>query len=185
MLGRIVRFIVFAFVATITASTIGALIARGRLVSRGEPEDDEIALATVMEELRFTSTAKAFRGGSAILWMGGGDIDLRSATLDPAGAKLRLKVVMGGGRILVPSTWRVSTNLISIMGGIGDTRGVEDDALPADAPHLELTGALFMGGFALTSLEPAEDEVAEIVVTAAGKKNGAKPVAVETGSTAD
>jgi hypothetical protein len=183
MLGRIIRFIVFGFVATIVASTVGAAIAKNRIVSRGTPEDDEVALATIMDELRFKSTAKAFRGGSALLWMGGGDIDLREATLDPAGATLNVTTIMGGGRILVPPTWRVTTNLVAIMGGIGDTRKVDDAALPAHAPHLELKGLLFMGGFALVTEDTAPaNEVAEVVVKTAGKKNGKEGSAVETGT---
>jgi hypothetical protein len=136
-----------------------------------------------MDELRFKSTAKAFRGGSALLWMGGGDIDLREATLDPAGATLSVTTIMGGGRILVPPTWRVTTNLVAIMGGVGDMRKVDDVALPADAPHLELTGWLFMGGFGLVTEDTAgEDKVAEVVVKTVGKKNGKEGSAVETGT---
>ena len=184
MLGRLIRLVVFGFVATITASTIGAAIAKRRIVSRGGPGDDEVALATVMDELHFRSTAKAFRGGSALLWMGGGDIDLREATLDPAGATLTVTTIMGGGRILVPPTWRVTTNLVAIMGGIGDMRRVEDAALPAHAPHLELRGLLFMGGFGLVTEDTvSEDKVAEVVVKAAGKKNGQKAGTVESGAT--
>jgi hypothetical protein len=183
MFGRIVRFVVFGFIAMITASTVGALIAKGRITSRGGPADDEVDLVAVMEELRFQSTAKAFRGGTALLWMGGGDIDLRDATLDPAGASIRLKVVMGGGRIIVPPTWRISTNVVSIMGGFGDSRGIDDDALPADAPHLELRGVQFMGGFGIVSDPTASpDQVAEVVVKAV-KKNGRSAAEVETGTT--
>ena len=184
MLGRIIRLVMLGFFATIAASTVGAFIAKRRVVSRGGPEDDEVALATIMDEIKFRSTAKAFRGGSALLWMSGGDIDLRGATLDPAGATLRVTTIMGGGRILVPSTWRVTTNLIAIMGGIGDARGVDDDALPADAPHLELRGWLFMGGFGLvTGDEGARgDKVAEVIVKAVGKKNGKHAEVVESGT---
>jgi hypothetical protein len=185
MLGRLIRFVALSFFATIAASTIGALVARGRVVSRGNPEDDEIALATIMDQVAFRSTAKAFRGGSALLWMAGGDIDLREATLDPAGATLRVTTIMGGGRILVPPTWRVSTSLIGIMGGVGDARGVDDEALPADAPHLELTGWLFMGGFGIVTDEKAgeADKVAKVVVKTVGKKNGKSAEAVESGAT--
>lgn len=184
MFGRLIRVVVVGFIATITASTIGAFIAKSRITSRGGPEDDEVALATVMDEIRFKSTAKAFRGGTALLWMGGGDIDLRGAILDPEGATLRLTTIMGGGRLIVPSTWHVTTNLIAIMGGIGDARGVDDDALPADAPHLELSGLLFMGGFGLVTLDEdaAGDKVAEVVLKAVGKKNGKSANVVESGT---
>ncbi|HLA16619.1 MAG TPA: hypothetical protein VJZ72_06920 [Candidatus Limnocylindrales bacterium] len=184
MLGRIIRFVALSFAATVVASTIGAMVARNRVVARGGPADDEVALATIMDEVNFKSTAKAFRGGSALLWMSGGDIDLRGATLDPAGATLRITTIMGGGRILVPSTWRVTTNLVAIMGGIVDSRGVDDDALPVDAPRLDLRGWLFMGGFGLaTEDEGTEaDKVAKVVVKTAGKKNGKTADVVESGA---
>jgi hypothetical protein len=49
----------------------------------------------------FHSTATAFRGGTLDCWYGGGIVDLRDATLDPAGAHLEVKAVFGGAQILV------------------------------------------------------------------------------------
>jgi hypothetical protein len=185
MIGRLLRLAWLGFLASIFASVIGAFAAKRTTVSVGEPEDDEVALAGVLEPFNFRSTAKAFRGGSLLLWMAGGDIDLRAASLDAGGATLSTRLIMGGGRILVPDTWRVTTKLLPIVGGI-DARSVESLVLPADAPHLEITGWAFMGGFSIVALpaetpvHQAEAAVAEVVVKTTGKRNGRRAATVES-----
>ena len=59
-------------------------MAKRRLPSVGTEADDEVALTAILEPLEFESHATAFRGGTALLWFGGGDLDLRGVRLDPA-----------------------------------------------------------------------------------------------------
>ena len=54
--------------------------------------------------------------------IGGGEIDLRGATLDPAGARLTVQVLLGGGQLIVPDDWHVDLQVTSILGGVGDAR---------------------------------------------------------------
>ena len=68
------------------------------------------------------SRATSFRGGSLLCWFGGGTVDLRGATLDPAGARLTIRAIFGGGLLVVPDDWQVDLKVIGIMGGVGDTR---------------------------------------------------------------
>ena len=75
----------------------------------------------IFEPIAFESHATRFRGGQVELWYGGGIIDLRNATLDPAGATLRVRTVFGGSQLLVPEDWQVTTRVVGI-GGAGDGR---------------------------------------------------------------
>jgi len=120
---------------------------------------DDFDLVTVFDELNFRSTAHALRHATVETRFGGGVLDLREATLDPAGAILEVTSIFGGGQLIVPETWRVTTAVKGI-GGVGDGRPARD--LPADAPHLTIEGVAMFGGWGITS-EPAEMPKVETV----------------------
>ena len=110
--------------------------------------DDLIDLQAVFESLDFHSTAPAFRGGTLTTWFGGGNLDLRDATLDPMGARLEVRAIFGGGSILVPDEWDVSVRVKGI-GGAGDARPARDRG--PEAPRLEIEGFALFGGFGVMS----------------------------------
>ena len=123
-----------------------------------QPDDDEIRLRTVLGPMAFRSRATALRGGTLECWYGGGFVDLREATLDPAGAVLRVRAIFGGGQIIVPATWRVTTRVRGV-GGATDTRKSVDVA--EDAPQLRIEGVAIFGGFAVQSELP-DAQAAEV-----------------------
>jgi hypothetical protein len=149
MIGRLIRRILGIAVLASIVSAVAALVAKQRLISIGEPEDDEIALVAIFEPLQFASTAPAFRGGSLITWYGGGEVDLRGATLDPAGARLTVKAMFGGAQLVVPDEWQVDIDMVGILGGVGDARPAR--GRPADAPRLVIDGIAAFGGVGITS----------------------------------
>jgi hypothetical protein len=137
------------------ASAVAAALLKGRLESHAEPDDDEIDFVAIYEGRDLRSTASAFRGGSVLTLYGGGTVDLRGATLDPAGATLELRAVFGGIRLVVPETWRVDLATIGIIGGVGDGR--DQDRVALDAPTLRLTGYACFGGAGVVSEAPDLD----------------------------
>lgn len=142
-------------VLAMIAGAIGALAARRRIVAAPAADADEVELRAIFEPLHFQSRSTAFRGGTIECWYGGGVIDLRDAVLDPAGARLQVRAVFGGGQLIVPGTWQVTTTVKGI-GGVGDTRSrTERDV---DAPQLTIEGLVMFGGFAVMSDVP-EDEL--------------------------
>jgi hypothetical protein len=116
---------------------------------------DEIELRAIFEPMHFHSRATGFRGGTIECWYGGGVIDLRDAVLDPAGARLDVRAVFGGGQIIVPESWNVTCSVKGI-GGAGDTRPRVERLV--DAPQLTIDGLALFGGYAITSEVP-EDEL--------------------------
>jgi hypothetical protein len=168
VIGRLLVLLLGGLIAAAIAGTIAARQAQRRIVPIDDPEADEIRLAAIFAPVSFKSTAASFRGGSVDCWYGGGVIDLRGATLDPAGARLDVKAVFGGAQILVPESWRVTARVLGI-GGIGDARpGIER---AEDAPHLTIEGTAIFGGFGVAYEMPEEATrgLEEAVAKAAAK----------------
>jgi len=153
--GRLVRLL---FGAMFVVQTVGVALAlrRRRAVSEApDSESNDVALASIFVPLEFTSTAKAFRGGTLTCLYGGGILDLRGAVLAPGGATLRIQAFNGGGQILIPASWRLETKVIG-LGGVADARpGIER---PVDAPTLSILGWAMFGGFGIASEGPRARE---------------------------
>jgi hypothetical protein len=138
----------FVAVAAILAAT------KRRDVVPQDPAADEVDLVASFGPLEFHSESGAFRGGTVTTWFGGGTLDLRDATLDPAGATLHANALFGGGNLVVPETWNVETRIVGI-GGAGDGRP-KTDRTP-DAPTLRLEGTALFGGWGITSTPAGQD----------------------------
>jgi predicted membrane protein len=119
------------------------------MVSVGGPDSDEIRLAGIYDEASLASTASSFRGGTMTSWFGGVDLDLRGATLDPAGARLTVRAIFGGGRIVVPADWAVDLDVVAIFGGVGDTRPTVE--VREGAPRLAIDGFALFGGYGIVA----------------------------------
>ncbi len=130
-MGWLFRGVIRVFTVLVAASTllacgsaVVAAVARRRIQVTEDPASNAPTAASVFSGERFVSSAPALNGGRVITWFAGHDVDLRGATLDPAGATLDLQVMYGGTQIAVPEGWRVRSHVLSIVGGtqidIGD-----------------------------------------------------------------
>jgi hypothetical protein len=154
LLKRLLRLVVLGWIAAWMAGVIGAIAVKRRTVVHDDPDADEVVLAAIFGPLEFASTSRRFRGGTVETWFGGGDIDLRDAVLDPAGADLRLRAVFGGGQIIVPASWRVTVAMRG-LGGIGDERSTDEEE--PDGPELRIDAVVLFGGYGITAAEPEPD----------------------------
>lgn len=153
--------LLFAWFVFMIGAAIYAAIKR-RDVELPDPAADEVDLVASFGPLEFHSEAAAFRGGSVTTMFGGGELDLRDATLDPAGATLQIKTLFGGGNLVVPEAWNIETKLSGI-GGVGDGRAKVERS--PDAPTLRLEGTNWFGGWGITSTPANEDDVLPEPVT--------------------
>jgi len=170
------------FALAMGGAAAAALAAKQRIVPIDDPEADEVALVAIFAPVMFHSTATAFRGGTLDCWYGGGIVDLRDATLDPAGAHLEVKAVFGGAQILVPASWRVESS-VSGVGAAQDMRPKTDR--PVTAPLLTLSGLAVFGGVGVSS-EVEEDVVEEVTeAVAASKRAKAEAAAAVDGMVAE
>lgn len=160
LLKGVLRIALVAWIATMAAALATAVQRKREAESAVPPgpQDDDIRLLAVFEPFDFTSEASAFRGGVVECRFGGGVLDLRGATLDPAGATLHTTAVFGGGQIVVPDDWRVTLDVRAIFGGVGDARPVKGHR--EDAPHLRVEGFALFGGWGITA-ERAQEAMPE------------------------
>ena len=158
-IGRAIGVVVAGTLFASIVAAIAAVMMKGKLPRVDDPDADEVHLVAIFEPLSFASRASAFRGGTFDAWYGGGVIDLRDATLDPAGATLQVRTIFGGAQLVVPESWKVSTQAVSIFGGMGDARPATE--LADDAPRLTLSGFALFGGLGITS-EVSDQDMREL-----------------------
>jgi len=125
------------------AAVVGQLVAKR--MTKGDEDSDEFRLAAIVGGKEFKSRATALRSASALAVVGGLDIDLRGATLDPAGATLDVTAVMGGAQVTLPPGWVVDLETRGSLGGV-DTRLNESADHPEGAPTLHVTTNTWFGG---------------------------------------
>src|SRR4051812_5424265 len=142
MFKGIIRLVVIGWIASMVAGAVAALQARRRIGPTSPESADDIVASAIFGPLDYHSTATNLRGGTLELWYAGGVLDLRDATLAPEGATLNVKVVFGGGQVLVPATWRVVTAGRGLGGGPG---GRARKGLPPGAPAPALPRAPHWG----------------------------------------
>jgi hypothetical protein len=163
-LGRIARLLLVAIAVIPIVGTLWAYMVKQRIKPVHDAEANDVRLAAIFEPILYRSTATAFQGGTIDFWYGGGVVDLRNATLDPAGAHLDVRAVFGGGQLLVPDSWNVTGRVLGI-GGYADNRP-NADRRDAAATQLTITGVAAFGGFAVSS-EISEDDSKSLEATVA------------------
>lgn len=102
---------------------------------------------------------------SVLAFMGGAEIDLRDARLDPRGTTIRALAIMGGIVIVVGPDVEVQCEGRGLMGGFGDMSGPPTVPPRFGAPTLHITGLAVWGGVeirrrnreAIPPERPAED----------------------------
>jgi len=132
----------------IVAGIVGPILAKR--MSRGDEDSDEFQLAAILGGRRFESHAGHLRSGTVVAKLGGIDLDLRRATLDPAGATLDLRTTMGGVQVTVPEGWAVDVDSTVRSGGV-DAKVTPREDLPLDAPALHIQASARMGGISVTT----------------------------------
>ena len=174
---KIIGGLIGLFWLVMTGAAIAAVVMKRQLVAVEDEDADEVHVVSIFGPMAFHSRAAAFRGGTVDCWYGGGVVDLRDATLDPAGATLTVRAIFGGGQILVPDGWRVESS-VSGIGALRDMRVAS--ARADDAPRLTIDGIVVFGGFGVTADMPQDaiDQLTSAVAKQLGT-NGSTPTKPE------
>jgi hypothetical protein len=174
---KLIASLIGLFWLAISAGAVVAVAMKRQLVPREDEDADEVAIVAIFGPMAFHSRATAFRGGTVDCWYGGGVVDLRDATLDPAGATLTVRAIFGGGQILVPDGWQVES-AVSGIGALRDMRA--SSARTPDAPRLIIEGLVLFGGFGVTADIP-EDALKQLTSAVAKQRgsNGSSPAEAE------
>lgn len=98
------------------------------------------------------NNSQNFKGGSIAVIMGGFNIDLTSAMLSPEGAILEITAIMGGGKLLILGSWRVSVTSLPLFGGVDHERAMNAVTPEIDGPLLKIHATAIMGGVKIISV---------------------------------
>jgi len=145
-MGRKRRLLGTLAVGAVVVPPVAAWVVKQRVPEVGDATSDEVTLVAVYEGRQSTSHARALRRMRLECWYGGLDVDLRAATLDPAGGDIVVRSVFGGVRIVVPDTWRVDVRSRPLFGGIDD-----DTEGEPGGPVLTVDATAVFGGIQVTS----------------------------------
>lgn len=107
-------------------------------------EPDRLSRQYICAGAQVRIESQAWRGGEIAVTAGGVELDLRQARLDPEGAVLALRVLMGGVDIRVPDTWHVELDVTPLLGGADDSTRSTQGA--SSAPRLRIIGTVTLGG---------------------------------------
>lgn len=129
---------------------LAALVLRRRVSEFGTTDDNQFSVVAAMAGREFRSRATNLEAGSVLAFAGGVELDLSDAQIDH-NALLRIKAVMGGVDVIVPSTWRVEVFSRSVMGGIGNLTA--PDEVASDAPLLVVNADAVLGGVEIHAAE--------------------------------
>lgn len=84
--------------------------------------------------------------------MGGVELDLRRAQLDPSGATLTIRAAFGGVDVRLPAGWAVDVEIHGAMSGVDKHLNDASD-LAEDAPTLHVVAAAWLGGVEIRQAE--------------------------------
>ena len=154
-LARLLGIVIGASIIAGIASALAAVKLKKAAPSLPDAAADEIDLVVVMDGAKLASTAHAFTGGRVLCWYAGTDLDLREAKLDPAGARLEIRTVFGGTRVVVAPGVPVRTSGPAIFGGVMNSTGAAEPTF--DAPGLEIAGFTLFGGLQVVVAEQGEE----------------------------
>ena len=155
---KMLRRLVLAWVAVSAASIVAALAVRRLVPAFGGESDDVFSLVYAMSGGEFRSAATGLRSGEVTAFMGGAEIDLRSADIVD-GANLSLRAYMGGIDVIVPAAWRVEVASSVFMGGVGNQ--TDPDGVRDDAPLLLVSASAVMGGIEIHADPEAREGTTE------------------------
>ena len=128
----------------------GYMVWRGFGGQRRERESDghsSFSALAIMGGVARRSSSQSFRGADLTAVMGGCEIDLRPASIEPGvEAVIDVFAFWGGIDIKVPEDWTVVTRAMPLMGGVEDkTRAPQQ----ATGKRLVIRGIVVMGGVAV------------------------------------
>ncbi len=113
-------------------------------------DETEVSILSIFNGAEHRVTTSSFQGGETTAIFGGIDLDLRSAAVTEAPARINTFALFGGVDVVVPATWTVKRDVLGIFGGSDDDRS-EKPLVQDDHPDLIVTGFAMFGGVSVKS----------------------------------
>ena len=141
---RLSKALLLLFGVMVVTRLAAAVVARQ--FEEGSEVSDEFRRVVLLDGFEFTSRAGGLRSAEVSVLLGGATIDLRDATIDPAGATILLENTLGGLLVLVRDDWAVTVDDVMLGGGENEVRVTPPTELPDDAPRLDVQLITRLGG---------------------------------------
>lgn len=120
-------------------------------------DDDYVQVSAVLGGATNIVVSKNLKGMSITSVMGGAEINLTQADFEKE-ATINLTCFMGGVTLLVPSTWKVISDLTTVLGGVDDKRSPDNLDLILEPKTLYIKGTCVMGGIELDSYDESDSK---------------------------
>jgi predicted membrane protein len=111
------------------------------------PVGSDSTILAILGVRKEAVTARNYRGGRIIAFMGGCELDLTHADMENLPAELEIVAIWGGVEIKVPDGWEVTGNVLPIMGGAD----IRTKAAPGGR-KLIVNGVVIMAGVDIKSV---------------------------------
>ncbi len=93
--------------------------------------------------------SKSFKGGNITAIFGGSEFDLRQVEMASDFAVIDVFTLFGGTKIIVPESWNVKSDAISILGSLSDKRVIHPNQ--TEGKTLVIKGLVMLGGVEIKS----------------------------------
>lgn len=114
-------------------------------------DDDYVKITSVFGDVRRTVISKNFLGGEVVNIFGGSDINLIQADIKHPVA-IDIFQLFAGSKIIVPSHWKVKSEVVSVFGDVNDRRFVHNGQQHDDNKVLYIRGTSIFGGVTIKSV---------------------------------
>ena len=112
--------------------------------------NDFLVARSVFSGIKRIIVTKNFQGGNVSCIFGGAEFDLTQADFTGL-VVLKLEMIFGGSKFIIPSNWTVQNEIDGIFHGVEDKRKWSADAGSNPAKILILRGSAVFGGIEITS----------------------------------
>lgn len=111
-------------------------------------EGETLKVDSVFSGVQRKIVSKNFKGGKVAAVFGGADIDLSNADIQEE-VTIKLDVVFGGVKLIVPSHWTIYNQIDGVFHGVDDKR--KNDSAIVPEKKLILKGSVVFGGVEVRS----------------------------------
>lgn len=115
-------------------------------------DEDYIQVSAVLGGATNKVVSKNLKGISITSVLGGAEVNLTQADFEKE-ATINVTCFMGGVTMVVPSTWKVISDMTTVLGGFDDKRSPDNLDLLLKPKTLYIKGTCLMGGIELVSYE--------------------------------
>jgi predicted membrane protein len=122
-----------------------------RYMNEKKKHGDQLELNVVMGSIKKNVITKEFGGGEINCVLGGSEVDFMNADFEGE-VSLEVNLVMGGVTLLIPNSWMIKSEIVSVMGSVEDRRNIVHDYNSNNNKVLILNGNAVMGGIEIKSI---------------------------------